>query len=70
MIHHKKTSPEVARRVVDALGGQTILAKKMQISNSAVCHWCRKGMPLYRLMLLQALFPNVPEVKETIKQGG
>ena len=54
-----------SKKVIAALGGKTILAKKFGVSRQAVDQWARYGIPSYRMQTIRLMFRSMPEVKET-----
>lgn len=55
----KTTTPEEAKRVVDALGGTAAVARIFDITAASVSGWKQKGMPLYRQQFLRLLRPDI-----------
>jgi hypothetical protein len=44
----KTTTPDEAKRLIDALGGTAAVARLFNIKSASVSGWKQKGMPLYR----------------------
>lgn len=54
----KRTTLSVddSKRVLDSLGGNAIVARKVGITRSAVSQWRQKGIPKLRLLQLRSVF--------------
>lgn len=50
--------------IIDALGGNSVVAGLCKISSQAVSKWRREGIPEGRLMYLKLLRPDVFEPTE------
>ncbi|MDE1998739.1 MAG: hypothetical protein KGI52_07415 [Burkholderiales bacterium] len=51
-------SPELARLIIDALGGNTVLSRRLsKCSPAAVSLWRTHGIPPARMDALRAMFP-------------
>jgi len=55
----KTTTPDEAKRLIDALGGTAAVARLFSIRSASVSGWKQKGMPLYREQFLRLLRPDL-----------
>jgi hypothetical protein len=55
----KTTTPDEAKRLIDALGGTAAVARLFNIKSASVSGWKQKGMPLYREQFVRLLRPDL-----------
>lgn len=65
MISKERLDKCRSERIINALGGKTILAKKFGVSRQAVDQWAKTGIPAYRVQTLRLMFPNTKEIRDT-----
>ena len=65
----RRLSPELSNRVIDALGGNTVVGNIFRIGPQAISHWRRMGIPEFRLDYLRLAYKKLdvmqePEIKK------
>lgn len=64
----KKTTPEEARRVIDALGGTNAVARLCGIKSPSVSSWKKNGIPHSWVRFLSLLRPDLFKVGKNSKR--
>lgn len=52
---------ENSNKIIDELGGTSVVAQLFGISDAAVSKWRREGIPKARLMYLELKYPKIIE---------
>lgn len=63
MLYLKKDA-ELASKVIDELGGLSVVARLCQISPASVFQWKKNGMPRAREMYFRVAYPKLKAWKE------
>lgn len=57
-------------KIIDDLGGTTVVAELCSVTTGAVSQWRKDGIPDARLMYLKLVKPEVFALPETVIQSG
>lgn len=56
---------DLAKRVIEELGGVSVVARLCKIAPSSVCLWKETGLPQAREMFFRVAYPNLKAWTET-----